>query len=275
MADTTLVTAPDGRTIAFAEWGVPDGRPSSCCTVRRAAGTAAYRRCLPTPSGAGDHLDRPGYGRSTRRRGRRVVDAADDVALIADRLWIEKFAVMGISAGGPCALAVAARLPERVTRCATDLGLGDYTAADLDFFAGMSDEEVRDWKNAELGEASLVEHSVGWLDRPEPLPDAPPELSAMLCMHFMRERPPGRAGTSTTISRWWLRGASRSTRSRHRPGSWLHARTRPCLGSTPNGRPRISQTRSLSGWKAVILQTTKNRRNARSAGLPVASTGTR
>jgi hypothetical protein len=27
MADLTLVTAPDGRTIAFAEWGVADRRP--------------------------------------------------------------------------------------------------------------------------------------------------------------------------------------------------------------------------------------------------------
>ena len=72
---------------------------------------------------------------------------------------------------------------------------------------------------------------------------------------------------------WWLRGASRSTKSRHRPGSWLHARTRPCRGNTPNGRPRTSQTRSLSGWKAVISQTTRNLRNARSAGLQAASTG--
>lgn len=199
MADLTLVTAPDGRTIAFAEWGVPDGRPlfvlhgtPGSRYLRHIGGVYERQRVRVIT------YDRPGYGRSTRRRGRRVVDAAEDVALIADRLGIEEFAVMGISAGGPCALAVAARLPERVTRCATDLGLGDYTATDLDFFAGMSDEEVRDWKNAELGERSLVEHSypelVGWLDGPEPLPDAPPELSAMLLQAFHEGVTPGPGG---------------------------------------------------------------------------------
>jgi len=199
MADLTLVTAPDGRTIAFAEWGVPDGRPlfvlhgtPGSRYLRHIGGVYERQRVRVIT------YDRPGYGRSTRRRGRRVVDAAEDVALIADRLGIEEFAVMGISAGGPCALAVAARLPERVTRCATDLGLGDYTATDLDFFGGMSDEEVRDWKNAELGERSLVEHSypelVGWLDGPEPLPDAPPELSAMLLQAFHEGLTPGPGG---------------------------------------------------------------------------------
>jgi len=43
--------------------------------------------------------DRPGYGGSDRHRGRRVVDCVSDVALIADALGVERFAVTGGSGG--------------------------------------------------------------------------------------------------------------------------------------------------------------------------------
>src|SRR4051794_15102923 len=51
--------------------------------------------------------DRPGYGGSTRQPGRRVVDAVADVDLIAAELGLDRYAVVGRSAGGPHALAVA------------------------------------------------------------------------------------------------------------------------------------------------------------------------
>jgi len=63
--------------------------------------------------------DRPGYGLSTPQPGRRICDAGADIAIIADNLSIPRFGIAGISAGGPCALAAAALLPDRVTRCAT------------------------------------------------------------------------------------------------------------------------------------------------------------
>ena len=102
MADTAFVAAPDGRTIAFMEWGVPHGRP---LFVLHGMPGSRYGRHI---GGVYERqrvrvitYDRPGYGRSTRRPGLRVVDAAEDVAVIADRLGIDEFAVMGISAGGP------------------------------------------------------------------------------------------------------------------------------------------------------------------------------
>src|SRR4051812_49452500 len=79
--------------------------------------------------------DRPGYGRSTRHPGRRVVDCVGDVATIADELGIKRFAVSGASGGGPHALAIAARLPERVTRVACVVGAAPYDAEDLEWFA--------------------------------------------------------------------------------------------------------------------------------------------
>lgn len=66
--------------------------------------------------------DRPGYGGSSRRPGRRVADAAGDTAALADEQGWERFAVFGGSGGGPHALACAALLPERVTRCSPGSG---------------------------------------------------------------------------------------------------------------------------------------------------------
>ena len=189
MAETANVTAPDGCTLAYAEWGVPDGRP---LFVLHGAPGSRYLRHI---GGVYERqqvrvitYDRPGYGRSTRRRGLRIADAAEEVALIADRLGIDEFTVLGISAGGPRALAVAARLPDLVMACATELSLGDYTAPDLDFYAGMSDDRVRWWKDTERGEAWIVEHDypdlVAWLDEPDPLPDVSGELHDMLLQAF-------------------------------------------------------------------------------------------
>ena len=62
--------------------------------------------------------DRPGYGGSTRQPGRSVASVASDAAALADSLGWDHFAVTGGSGGGPHALACAALLPDRVTRCA-------------------------------------------------------------------------------------------------------------------------------------------------------------
>ncbi|GAA3122517.1 pimeloyl-ACP methyl ester carboxylesterase [Kribbella aluminosa] len=62
--------------------------------------------------------DRPGYGGSTRQPGRTVASVVPDVVALADELGWERFAVTGGSGGGPHALACAALLPDRVTRCA-------------------------------------------------------------------------------------------------------------------------------------------------------------
>ena len=66
--------------------------------------------------------DRPGIGLSDRDQGRHTVDWAHDVTELVDQLGVERFAVMGWSLGGQYALAVAARLGERVTRTAVIAG---------------------------------------------------------------------------------------------------------------------------------------------------------
>ena len=45
-------------------------------------------------------LDRPGYGGSNARPDPSLLGWADDVQALADRLGLERFAVVGFSAGG-------------------------------------------------------------------------------------------------------------------------------------------------------------------------------
>ena len=62
-------------------------------------------------------LDRPGIGRSDPKVGYRLLDWPDDVEAVADQLGIERFAIEGVSAGGPYALACAYKIPQRLTTC--------------------------------------------------------------------------------------------------------------------------------------------------------------
>ena len=146
--------ARDGRTLAFAEWGDPDGFP-----VFSLHGTPTSRLWRHPDEGryvdAGARVityDRPGYGGSDRHRGRRVVDCAADVEAIADHLGLDRFAVTGRSGGGPHSLAVAARLPERVVRAESVVGIAPFDAAGLDWFEGMDANNVRETNWALAGE---------------------------------------------------------------------------------------------------------------------------
>ncbi len=98
--------------------------------------------------------DRPGYGGLTPHPGRDVASAAQYVALVADRLGVERFAVMGHSGGGPHALACAALMPQRVLAVVSGSGLAPYGAAGLDWFAGMAPAGAASLKAAAQGRAA-------------------------------------------------------------------------------------------------------------------------
>jgi pimeloyl-ACP methyl ester carboxylesterase len=109
----------DGRSIGIASVGRDDGFSIIHChgsgssrlevTLFAAQADAAGVRLIS--------LDRPGVGRSDPKPGYRLLDWPADVAEVADHLGIERFAVEGLSAGGPYALACAARIPQRLTAC--------------------------------------------------------------------------------------------------------------------------------------------------------------
>ena len=156
---TRLVKAADGRAIAVESWGDPEGAP-----VFLLHGTPGSR-LGQAPRGAvlnwlGIHLitfDRPGYGDSDRRQGRRIADGAADVASVADDLGLARFAVVGRSGGAPHALACAALLPDRVTRAATLVSLAPRDASGLDWYAGMAESNVRAYTSAdEYGSSGIA-----------------------------------------------------------------------------------------------------------------------
>jgi pimeloyl-ACP methyl ester carboxylesterase len=76
-------------------------------------------------------VDRPGYGLSDYQSGRRLEGWPGDVAALADGLGLEHFAVLGVSGGGPYALACARYLSERLTRVGVVCGLGPLAGSGL------------------------------------------------------------------------------------------------------------------------------------------------
>lgn len=120
----------DGRDLAFAEYGDPSGTPALYFhgtpggrlegRFWDAAARAEHVRLIA--------LDRPGYGRSTFHRGRKLTDFPNDTAQLADALDLERFAVIGLSGGGPHAQACAAAIPQRLTSATIISGAGSPEA---------------------------------------------------------------------------------------------------------------------------------------------------
>jgi pimeloyl-ACP methyl ester carboxylesterase len=147
-----------GRRVRYEEFG-----PAGGAVVFVAHGTPGSRLGVRPSDGALHRLgiravtyDRPGYGESDRAAGRTVADAAGDVAAIADAVGAERFAVYGISGGGPHALACAALLPQRVTRAAALVGVAPFRASGLDWFAGQTPSNVEEFQAAVAGESALT-----------------------------------------------------------------------------------------------------------------------
>ena len=107
-------TLPDGRNLAWAEYGDPDGMP-----VVYLHGTPGSRLSRPSSEALTGirliGLDRPGYGRSTPARRPTLLGVADAVAALMASLGATRFGVLGFSGGGPYALACGARYPHRLT----------------------------------------------------------------------------------------------------------------------------------------------------------------
>jgi pimeloyl-ACP methyl ester carboxylesterase len=153
----STLTLSDGRTLAFAEWGDPAGSPiigihgTPGCRLNRHPDNAK----IAATGARAVTFDRPGYGASDRLRGRTVNDVVADVEAIANHLGFETFAVTGGSGGGPHCLAVAAGLPDRVTRAACVVGVAPYDVLGEAWFDGMDPENVKEFGWALEGEATL------------------------------------------------------------------------------------------------------------------------
>ena len=138
------VTTSDGRALTVREGGDPEGFPVLSISGTPGSSTL-YPPHLRDAAEQGIRLfsyDRPGYGGSTRQKGRKVADCSADIAAVSDALGLERFAVWGISGGGPHALAAAALLPDRVIAVAALASVAPYDADGLDFLEGMGEQNV-------------------------------------------------------------------------------------------------------------------------------------
>jgi pimeloyl-ACP methyl ester carboxylesterase len=144
LAATRTIETRDGRELCIEIAGEPSGR-----TILIHNGTPNSRHLygpwVEDADARGVRVvsyDRPGYGGSTPHPGHTVADGAADVESIADALGVERFAVWGLSGGGPYTLACAALLPERVTAAAVLGSIAPWGAPGLDFLDGMGEDNV-------------------------------------------------------------------------------------------------------------------------------------
>ena len=116
----------DGRRLGYAQFGDLQGNPLFYChgfpasRLEAALIDAAAKRCRVRVVAA----DRPGFGLSDYQPGRRIGDWPNDVVELADVLGIDRFAIVGVSGGGPYALACACRIPRRLVAVGVVCGLG-------------------------------------------------------------------------------------------------------------------------------------------------------
>jgi pimeloyl-ACP methyl ester carboxylesterase len=150
-ADDHRLELDDGRTIGYTTWGDPEDTP-----VFIAHGTPGSRRALSPSLDDPEWLrqqrlrfigvDRPGYGYSDPWSEASLLDCAEDFVRVADHLDLERFAVLGVSGGGPYAIALVALVPERVRGVAIVSGLGMLDRPDA--LDGMSEGNVAEIKMA-------------------------------------------------------------------------------------------------------------------------------
>lgn len=124
-----------GKLIGYAEYGTPDGKPVfyfhgfpgsrldwQLFNDDIALAELNVRVIAP---------DRPGYGLSDFKRGRKMLDWPEDISELADKMHIDRFAVLGISGGGPYAASCAYGINDRLTRAGIVCGMGPSDSPDM------------------------------------------------------------------------------------------------------------------------------------------------
>lgn len=152
-----MLTLPDGRNIELRIAGKPStsallfhhGTPGACTT---------WDDWLPVVEQLGGFAisySRAGYGLSDRNAGRTVISNVEDVKEILKHFNITRLVSLGWSGGGPHCLADT-ELPQSVAAISI-AGVGLYGASDLDFLAGMGEENHIEFGAAVAGSESIEE----------------------------------------------------------------------------------------------------------------------
>jgi len=203
----------DGRTLAYADRGPLDGAP-----IVFHHGTPGSRAGHHPDPGVYEDVgvravtyDRAGYGLSNRLEGRNVAAVASDISALADKLGFDRFALMGVSGGGPHALACAALLADRVIRTVVMVTPAPNDGA-FDFLAGMTQTNIDEFNAALAGPDAIAAYLAPYVEtlrtQPEalldqlaaelPPPDqatmARPEVREMLLANWQEASRQGAAG---------------------------------------------------------------------------------
>jgi len=111
----------DGRNLGYAEYGAVQSR-NVILFIPGIPGTRLFHhpnvKLLEELDIRMVVVERPGFGFSDRKDDLTFVSFASDVEELLASFDIERFGVLGFSAGTPWALAVAHKLPDRVTNVA-------------------------------------------------------------------------------------------------------------------------------------------------------------
>ena len=109
---------------------------------------------------------RSGYGNSSSLPNRTVSDMANINLEIANALGIERFAIIGISGGGPPALALAHISGERCIGVVIVAGIAPFVESNFDFYEGMDELNRQEWMDAQEDmkrfEENISQHASQW-----------------------------------------------------------------------------------------------------------------
>jgi pimeloyl-ACP methyl ester carboxylesterase len=154
--EARTIAGPDGKAIGYGEYGDSEGSP---VIFLHGLGDSRLTRHPDDELTAslGVRLitvDAPGVGLSEYVPLRSQLEAADRVLAVADALGLSRFAVLGWSAGGPRALAVARRYAERVRAVGIASGFGPLERA-----------ETRALASRQIRQGTSVLSRMPWLAR--------------------------------------------------------------------------------------------------------------
>ena len=152
----TTIELEDGRLLDVQDAGgdgevllFHHGTPGSVTQIPQmvaAAGRAGLRMVT---------YSRAGYGASSRHSGRSVADVVTDMEQVLDHLEADRCVTAGWSGGGPHALAMAALLPARTAGALAVASVAPFETEELDFLAGMGDDNVAEFGASLEGESAL------------------------------------------------------------------------------------------------------------------------
>lgn len=128
-----FVPLPGGRRLAYRVYGDARGQPLyffhgfpgsrlQAALVHEQARACGFALVA---------FDRPGFGLSDPGPANRVDDVAVDVQHLSQALGHRRFGLIGVSCGGPHALATAARLPDQVVGVGLLAGIGPMDRPEL------------------------------------------------------------------------------------------------------------------------------------------------